>query len=494
MAEKKKIRGHWTDEVIGIFSPKARLTRMKYRFAGDLLRKYEGAGTGRRTKGWNTSGTNANTEIQTGLPNLRNRSRDLVRNNPYAAKGMGVIESSVVGRGIWTQFKAPTARTEKTINQRWRAWAMTTACDFDGRMTFAEIQSLAIRSTAEGGECLVLLRQVGRQSAVGPDGVLIEVPPIQLQLLEGDFLSQTKLNQQLENGNRIIQGIELDPQGKRVAYHLFQDHPGAFKISPASSFRTNRVLASDVTHVFRMDRAGQLRGVPWLSPVIIKLRDLDEYEDATLVRQKIAAMFTAFVHDLQGVPDDLNSQEKIELGEKMEPGLIEILPSGKTITLATPPTLENYKEFINVSLHSVATGLGIPFTELVGDFSEVNFSSSKMSQIDYQKNIDKWRQKILIPHLMQPVVSWFLTGAQLLGDRTDNIKTIFTPPKRELVNPDKEIPAMKAAVRSGFTTLSEVIRQSGRDPDTHFEEIASDNKKLDKLKLILDTDPRKVQK
>ena len=48
-------------------------------------------------------------------------------------------------------------------------------------------------------------------------------------------------------------------------------------------------------HLFDRLRPGQVRGVPWFAPVILKLRDLDEYDDAELVRKKIEACFAAFV-------------------------------------------------------------------------------------------------------------------------------------------------------------------------------------------------------
>ncbi len=105
-----------------------------------------------------------------------------------------------------------------------------------------------------------------------------------------------------------------------------------------------------------------------------------------------------------------------------------------------------------------------------------------------------WRWQILIPHFLWPVTGWFKQGANFLGVQSEGLQTVWTPPRREMVDPTKEVPALKDAVRSGFVTLSDAIRQGGKDPDQHFDEYKADTERLDKLELILDTDPRKTQK
>lgn len=492
--DKKRITASWIDNVVGAFSPKAKANRLRYKYVNELLlRQYEGAAKTRRTEGFKSRGTSANTEIAISLATLRDRSRDLVRNNPYAARGIQAIANNVIGPGIFTQFKVKPDRRQLALNNMWQAWAGTKICDFDGRNTLAGIERIVTRSMVEGGEAIIRLRRVGRQFGIALDGNLIEVPPIQLQVLEGDHLASNQLIGKLESGNRIIQGIEFDSNNKRVAYHLFQDHPGSFNIAPVSNNLAFRIDAADIAHIYRQDRAGQIRGVPWLAPSMLRLKDFDDYEDAQLVRQKIAACFTAFVHDQEGLDDDLTEKDKTELGEKVEPGMIEFLPPGKEVTFATPPGTEGYEPYTSVVLHAISTGLGVPYAILTGNLTKVNFSSSRMGFIEFGRNIDTWRQDIIMPDLLWPVTNWFLTGVQILGVQTSGVVRKFTPPKREMVDPTKEVPALKDSVRSGFTTLSEAIRQSGKDPDQHFEELKRDNETLDKLNLTLDSDARTGQ-
>lgn len=493
-----EIRLSWLDRAIGFFSPRALLRRKKAKiFNAYLERKYEGADGGRRTSGWKTASSSANREIAGGLVRLRDRSRDLVRNNPYAARGIQVISNNVVGRGIVTQIKVDdnrkTDRREKNLNGIWRAWAKTNAIDYEGVHNIFGLQRLVKRAIVESGEVLIRIRRTRRRrNVIGPDGQEYEVPPIQLQVLESDMIAATHLQQKLSNGNTIIQGIEIDPTGKKVAYHLYQSHPGGLDLLIDGKFKTVRVPASEILHPFRVDRPGQIRGVPWLAPVMLKLRDFDLYEDAQLKRQQVSAMFAAFIHDIEGIDDATEEAEEAEISDKMEPGLMEVLPPGKDIKFADPPGADNYKEYTSVVLHSIAAGLGITFESLTGDLSDVNFSSARMGWLEMQRNIETWRSNIMVNQFLDPVFGWFLFGLGLIGVNTNGARGVFTPPKREMIDPTKEVPALKMAVRSGFKTHSEAIREAGSDPDSHFEEIQSDNQTIDDLGLTLDSDPRKV--
>lgn len=494
--KKLEINLSLLDRTIGYFSPNTLLKRKKAKiYSNYLSRKYEAGDAGRRTDGWNTTGGNANAEIAGSKIRVRNRSRDLVRNNPYASRAMQVVTNNVVGRGIKTQIKLDTraeiSSKEKKINSIWKAWAETPACDFDGIHTLAGMQRLLMRSVVESGDVLVRIRRVGRRKIIDATGKQINLPPIQLQILEGDFIALNRINRLLPNGNTLIEGVEVDPAGRKVAYHLFKNHPGNINLNIQNTFNTVRIPAEEILFLYRVDRPGQLVGMPWLAPIILRLRDFDLYEDAQLKRQQCAAMFTAFVHDIEGIDDAEETAEETEIGEKMEPGIIEILPPGKDITLSKPPGADNYKEYTSVVLRSIASGIGITYESLTGDLSDVNFSSARMGWLEMQRNIDTWRSNIMINQFLTPVFNWFKSSLELIGEGASNARAVHTAPKREMIDPTKEIAAMKIAVRSGFKTLSEAARELGHDPDNHFAEYAEDNKTLDKLGLILDSDPRK---
>ena len=502
VTRKLKIELNWYDRTVGFFSPKALLQRKKAKLQNAYFenkfekRKYEGADAGRRTEGWNTGSLSANAEIASSGFRLRDRARDLVRNNPYAARGIEVIANNVIGKGIKTEIKVDTraevSNREKKLNNIWRAWSQH--CDHDGLHDFAGMQRMVMRSVAESGEILVRIRRTGRRFVMAPNGKVVEIPPFQLQLLESDFIASDQIGpisgDTIPKGNIIITGIELDPTGKKVAYHLHKAHPGNINLDIASNFDTIRVDAAEILHPFRQDRPGQLRGVTFLHPIVLRLRDFDLYEDAQLKRQQCAAMFAAFVTDVSGVDDDEEAAQEIELGEKMEPGMIELLPPGRDVTLANPPGADNYKEYTTVVLHSIASGIGVTYEQLTGDLAEVNFSSARMGWLESHRNFDTWRHNIIERQFLNPVFSWFLEGLDLIGESSANVRAVFTAPRREMIDPVKETQAMIKAIRGGLKTQSEAIRELGKDPDTHFEEYERDNKTLDEKKLIFDSDAR----
>jgi lambda family phage portal protein len=115
---------------------------------------------------------------------------------------------------------------------------------------------------------------------------------MQLQMLSSEHLPLAKC-ETLPNGNEIVFGIELDRIGRRVAYHFYQTHPGDVRQRGAGE--TVRVPADQVLHVFHPIAEGQIRGVPWVAPAMVRLWLLDQYDDAELDRKKVAAMFAGFV-------------------------------------------------------------------------------------------------------------------------------------------------------------------------------------------------------
>lgn len=234
-----------------------------------------------------------------------------------------------------------------------------------------------------------------------------------------------------------------------------------------------------------------MRGIPWTASAMLRLRDFDDFEDAQLLRQKIAASWAVFITDVQG-SDDLSDDEAIELGEKVEPGIIELLPPGRDVKFATPPGVENYKEYTTTVLKAIAAGIGISYEALTGDYSEVNYSSARMGWLEFSRNIDSWRSHMLNPMLNDKVFGWFLEASVLTGMQPDGVKATWTAPRREMIDPTKEVPAKIKAIRAGIETLSDVVRQNGGNLDDQLQEAARVNETVDALGLVLDSDPRKV--
>ena len=121
------------DKVIGYFSPELAFRRARFRSATEMF-AYDGAKSGRRTDGWHAAGGDANTEVGASLINLRNRSRDLLRNNPYASKAIAELVGNTVGTGIVPQAKTGTPALDKIIDAEWLYFAEN--CDPGGQLDF----------------------------------------------------------------------------------------------------------------------------------------------------------------------------------------------------------------------------------------------------------------------------------------------------------------------------------------------------------------------
>jgi len=443
---------------------------------GILERKFDGAGGGRRNEGWRATGSDANAENGPALAVLRARARELRRNNPYAERAISGIADNVVGAGI---VPRPITKNEKqaaTITAKWAEWGETRACDADGIENFYGIQHKVIEAAAESGECLIR-----RRRRFVSDGLPV---PLQIQVLEADFLDEAKSG---TNGNNlIIQGVEFGPLGNRTAYWLFDEHPGA-----STGMRTmvsRRVPASDVAHIFLPKRAGQSRGYTWLAPVMQRLRNFDEMEDAVMEQAKIAACFAVFItKDDTGV--NAASQPLID---RVEPGLIQELGIGQTATSTPPPTFNGYQAYSWQALHAIAVGLGIPYELMTGDMKGVNFSSGRMGWLHFARRVDVWQWRMMIPQLCEPIWEWFMEAHALTpGGANIEARAEWVPPRREMVDPKSEIETVKQRLRNGLATWPDALRELGiTDPTAHAKEIQASNKLMDELGLILDFDPR----
>lgn len=481
---------------LAVVAPRLALNRMQYRMAMRHLesqeqrqrqgreRRYDAASKGRRASKWRNDATSANAETAA-ASTIRNRARDLERNNAYAAKALTSIVSNVIGTGIQAQVKGGKGakRRADKAHALWVSWAETTACDWDGAHDLYGLQALVMRTVVRDGEALVRFRWEN-------DGEF----PLKLQVLEADFLDSTK--QSGENGNDVIQGVEVDSNGRVVAYWLHSHHPGdgLFGWFRRKLHGSQRVPADQVARIFRRERAGQLRGVSWFAPIMAPLRDLDEYEDAQLTRQKIASCFTVFVTDPNADEAEAGGDED-ENGtplEKVEPGIIEYLGPGKDVRFPNPPSVEGFGDFVRAVLRKVASGIGLTYETLTGDLTQTNFSGGRMSWIEQGRNIESWQWQLIIPQLCVPVARQFKRGADIVGLDMAGLEVDWTAPRRELINPKEEIAAMVAEVRAGFKSWSEVLRERGYDPATVMAQIAADAELFDKYGLIFDSDPRRT--
>lgn len=445
-----------------------------------IMGRYEGASHSRRTESWRAPASGPNTAMDYSLPTLRARSRDLVRNHWAARRGISVIAYNAVGSGIIPTAKTADGAESEPVEKVLKGWADTAKCDAFGRLTLYGLQALVVHTMAEAGGCLILRDRVGtakmRELGLGI--------PLQLRVLEPDYLDPY-IDGPQPDGAFAIKGVEFSADGRTLAYHLYDEHPG--ETHRHLSLTSTRYPAEDVSYVFRIRRPGQAHDVPWLTPVMIRMKDYDEYEQAQLMRQKIAATFAVFVRNLKGEPTGEESE-----AFSLKPGMVRWLEPGEDVTFADPPGVSGYADYARVNLRAIAAGLGITYESLTADYSQVNYSSARMANLEMLANINDLRENTLIPQMCRRIEAWVKEACESAGIAADTTVWEWTAPRREMLNPKEEIAAMALAVRNGFSSRQDEIRKLGRDSAEVMREISEDNAIADMLGLILDSDPRKV--
>lgn len=481
-----KVNANFLDRAISWLNPKAGATRLKYRAASELLktevRRYDAASNGRRTSGWFAPGSSAQTEVHQALSFLRNRSRELVRNNPYAENAINEIATNITGTGILPKAIGLPVTIEKRLKQVWNDWADTTECDYDGHLNLYGIQQLAARTIAESGEVLV------RFHVMPNAGMEI---PLQLQILEPDYIDSTRYSQPGVDGTYIRYGVEFNKDHKIIAYWLWDNHPGD---SLQFATKSSRVDAKEIVHTFLKKRPGQFRGVPFGHASMLRLKDLEDYEDAQLIRQKIAACFTVFVTDTENSATigGVAAKTDDDLLEKVEPGIVEYLPAGKQVTMASPPDAgANYDPYVKSVLRGVSSGYGMDYVTLTGDLTAVNFSSGRMGWLKFNRNVSSWQWLMMVPQFCNPIWDKFIQVANVMGYiRQPKVKVRWTPPRRQMIDPVKEIEGQKESIRAGLSSWQDTIRANGEDPEEVLQEMIDAAKQFDDAGLMPTSDPR----
>jgi lambda family phage portal protein len=151
-------------------------------------------------------------------------------------------------------------------------------------------------------------------------------------------------------------------------------------------------------------------------------------------------------------------------------------------------------------LRAMAAGIGCSYETISRDFSQTNYSSSRLSLIEDR---DHWRilQSWLIENFHRRVFSEWLDLAVLSNalalpgyeQQPERFKAARWMPRGwAWVDPAKEVAAYKEAVRCGFKTLADVVAEQGGDLDELLLARQSELAKLDEMGIVVDSDPTQV--
>jgi lambda family phage portal protein len=457
-------------------------------------RAYEGAMVSRLTADWVTSSTSADAEIDGSLVRLRNRSRQLLRDNPYVQAARRAIVTNVIGRGIRMQSRVPMVRgggrLDKPTNDRveawWRRYCRKEHIHAAGKLSFARILRQAMAAVPESGE--VFIRLVPEQ--FGNSGT-----PLGLEILEADLCDETHTVGPDANGNEWRMGVQVSRWGRPTAYRFRLRHPG--DVSGAVGYETADVPAEQIIHLFIPERPGQTRGVPMFASSIKRMHHVAGFEEAEVVGKRARSSLMGFIESPEGelVGDGVEDGERLT---NFEPGVFKHLAPGESITV---PQLGNadteYEAFLRPMLRSLAAGSGVPYPTVSADYSQSNYSSSRLERLEV---LELWRslQDWIIEDVCQVVFeraiaaavgagTLQLPGYDLAPERYEAVK--WFPRGWEFVDPQKEAAANKDLVRSGFKTQAQIVAEQGGDLEDLLLARAAEVERAEQLGIQFDTNP-----
>ena len=460
-------------------------------------RSYAGAKITRLTADWRTSQLSPDAEVRQGLRVMRDRARELVRNNPHAKQAKRSTQLSIVGTGMEFQSNVTQIRGNKkderinnAIENKWTDWSQADSCDCAGKHSFHEFEWLLAGALPESGEAIFrIVRQPFGNSKI----------PLALQIIESDLLDEEYSGSTLNKDNEWRNGVEIDSWGRAVRYSIMSKHPGdAFYLTNQGKQKENIILpAQDIIHLFLPERPGQNRGVPWFHPVMEDLHQLQGYEEAAIIRARLGASISGFITNNSGelIGDEVENGERIQ---DFQPGTFRYLANGESIQV---PDIDyphqQYEMFVKNKVRRFAAGFGCSYETVSKDFSETNYSSSRLSLLEDRTHWE-FCQKYIIKNFHKRVFKEWLSLAVLAGEldfpdyatRPQRYnKPKWIPPSKHYVDPLKEVKAYREAEQAGYMTKSEVIAMSGGgDYDDIVREIAREQQVAKDLGVTLDKD------
>lgn len=439
--------------------------------ARQVLSEFEAAKETRRTSGWWASNSGPNSDLRQAWYWLVKRHQDLADNDAYASRAIGVIVNNWIGDGIMSTPQGGTRR----YNLAWKRWCDSPESDFYGIHDWYGNQAVGARTTAVRGA--VLIRKRVNPELFDRYGMV----PLQVQMLEPDWLDFNK-----DNGIDILFGQQFDSTGRLQGYWIRDRHPGEMILGAGIKVQSTFVPKEEISLHFDSRRAGQRMGLPFGTAAILTLRDMGDIRAAQQMKDKIAACFFGVVTDMDGEQDPTKTGIAFDT---IEPGAVEHLPPGRDFRAFSPPSSGDFVSTHREYAHAVAAAYEITYESMTGDLSNVNYSSFRGGWLEFSRRIAYLRGKVSVPGMLAPVCRWHDELAGMVGLLKGPLEWTHTPPRREMIDPTREIPALISAVRAGIMSLSEVQRSFGYVPEEIIAELATDMQRAKDAGLTLSVDP-----
>lgn len=440
---------------------------------------------------------------------LRQRSAAFFKTNLYARGVIRRLVTNVINTGLSLEAdpivglissldEDTAADWAIDVEDKFLAWAsLPNVCDWARTNTFGEIERNAYREALIEGDVLVVEHhnsQTGLPS---------------YELIGGGIVTSPLTRTELDNGNTIEYGVELNARREHVAYHVLQADLSHKRIK-AKGRNGRRVAwlyyATDKRH-------DEVRGEPLLSLIMQSINEIDKYRDSAQRKAVINAMLAMFFYTdpdsktpssrplsagatrrVQGeVPTDDGSY-KFNIASNT-PGLTyEFLPPGvKPQGFTADGTDEKFKDFEDAILSAIAWGLEMPKSVLKMEFSN-SYSASRGEIKEFNMFLGAARNRYADTLTRIVYRSWLIAMALTQRVKAPGLLESWRDPNRfpefaawtnsnwfgavkEAVDVVKEVNGQLAMADNGYTTNSVASRQlSGTRFYSNIKRVTRENK------------------
>ncbi len=280
---------------------------------------------------------------------------------------------------------------------------------------------------------------------------------------------------------------------------------------PSESTQVERVLATDVLHVYKQVRSGQMRGVPWMTPVLAKLYSLDKYMDSEIFRKEVSSMITGFIKSTTPtdaiLQPDTTVRQPVDAGSmisRLEPGSFPVLNVGEDIEFADVKDSGDFAAFIRVGLQAFSSGCGLAEYQVSGNLEGISYSSIRAGLLEFRRKCEQFQHAVFVHGFCHPIyrrwlkeaMSALVFGIKALNDYNRDPEpwedVRWVTPGWPWVDPEKEVKAFERGVRDGFTSRTAVTGQQGESAEDVDAQQKAENDRADALGLSYDSDGRKV--
>lgn len=381
---------------------------------------------------------------------LRARARYEVANNSFARGIVNTMANYTIGSGPQLQVRTDDNTINDAIEDRFGEWA--------DEVRLAEKLRVMRMACVQDGEAFAVLKTNRR----------LESPvQLDLQLIEADQVTTPGLT--LPRPGQV-DGIIFDEVGNPLYYTILRVHPGDPQAGLAAE--VDRVKAEFVIHYYHVDRPGQHRGIPELTPALPLFAQLRRYTAAVLAAAETAADIAAVLQSDSPafVPEDqaVTPFDVVEL----EPRMATVLPAGWKIgqVEAHHPST-TYSEFVRQILCEIARCVNMPLAVALGDSSQHNYASGRLDYQNWYRAL-KVERSLIERNILTPLFRAWLNEAILVSDflplrvRTIPFRTLAREwfwDGLEHVDPVKEATARKILLEANLTTLANECARDGKD-------------------------------